>query len=105
MFVTNASKPPHVGIIDIATGALVREFDKSIYSTLSHCRWSADGATIYYNVGPSLYAVPAAGGEPRQIQHYDSPTSIYRFDVARDGTLGIVSGLLSRDAYLITGFD
>jgi serine/threonine protein kinase len=104
-FVNVPGKQPHLGIIDVATGALGREFDKAVISAQSHIHWSADGKTIFYNAGPSLYALPLATGEAREIQHYDSPMSIYRFDVAKDGTLAVVYGLLNRDAYLITGFE
>jgi WD40 repeat protein len=103
--VSTAGKPPHLGVIDVTSGALLREFDSAIPSSFTRCRWSPDGATIFYNVGSFLYAAPAAGGAPRVIQHYDSPTVIDRFDVAHDGTLAVVSGLLTRDAYLITGFE
>jgi serine/threonine protein kinase/Tol biopolymer transport system component len=103
-FITPPGKPPHLAIMDAATGTVVREFEPQLAST-THTAWAPDGKTIYYNSGPSLFAVPVAGGEAVAVAHYDSPNSVYRFAVARDGTIAVVYGLLNRDAYLITGFD
>lgn len=104
-FVKLGAQAPHLGIIDVATGALVRDFPQAVQGTVSRCRWSRDGKSVYYNAASSLLAVPAAGGEPREVVHYDAPNVVYRFDFAPDGTLGLVYGLLARDAYLITGAD
>ncbi len=57
--------------------------------------WSSDGATVYYNSGNAVWAVPASGGAAERVLdnaytntiHADGKTVVFR----RDGKLWIGS--------------
>jgi Tol biopolymer transport system component len=54
-------------------------------------QWGPDGHTIYYKAldsrgNASLWAIPAAGGEPRQLVRFDDPArTSSRAEFATDG--------------------
>ncbi|HLL77057.1 MAG TPA: protein kinase [Pyrinomonadaceae bacterium] len=71
-------------------------------------RWTPDGKAIAYidNRGEAgqIYALPAAGGPPRQLTDFKSD-SIFWFDFSRDGKqLALARGTQTSDVVLISNF-
>jgi len=71
--------------------------------------WSTDGRTIYFRaIGPDgvygIYAVAAAGGEPRRLVRFDEPSmQVYRGGavVEHDGMFYFAIGEIESDIYVM----
>ncbi|HEX8148177.1 MAG TPA: hypothetical protein VF591_13435 [Pyrinomonadaceae bacterium] len=74
-------------------------------STWAELRWIRDGQELTYvdtkNGVSNIWSVPAAGGKPRQLTHFDRGR-IFRYEWSRDGrTLVLSRGSVARDVVLI----
>ena len=64
---------PDIGIVNTADGRIVRRF-KAPSAEMTGLEASPDGATLYYTAAGAVWAIPAAGGEPRKLGAGDSAT-------------------------------
>ena len=64
---------PDVAIVSTSDGRIVRRF-KAPSAEMTGLAASPDGATLYYTAAGSVWALPAAGGEPRKLGAGDSAT-------------------------------
>jgi Tol biopolymer transport system component len=74
----------------------------------SMLRWTPDSKALLHNAGPNdrknVWLQPLDGSPARPVTHFDDQY-VLRFDVTPDGkALGVVRGVLSRDAVLIKNF-
>jgi Tol biopolymer transport system component len=96
-----------IGVMPMQGGAPRRVPNTHAIST-SMAQWMPDGKTLLHSAGQNdranLWLQPLDGSPPRKITNFDTE-HIWRFDLSPNGQhLGIVRGLLERDAVLITDF-
>jgi len=65
-----------VSVVSLESGEIERLVD--LGSVQANVAWSEDGRTIYYKVqqpngSSSISSVPASGGEPQALVHFDDP--------------------------------
>lgn len=66
-----------VSVVSLQSGEIERLVD--LGNVEANVAWSEDGTTIYYKVqrpsgASSIWSVPASGGEPQALVHFDDPT-------------------------------
>ncbi|HEY6229986.1 MAG TPA: protein kinase [Pyrinomonadaceae bacterium] len=92
-----------LGIIDLATGEVVKVIDQTSDGTLN---WSADGRAVLYidrrNGVSNIWSQTIDGSAPKELTNFKSDL-IFTFDVSKDGkSLALARGTTANDVVLIT---
>ena len=101
-------QPVTIGAIPIEGGPIsqLAHLPQRIFRSL---RWTPDGNSIAYinDFGgtQNLWAVPAVGGQPKQLTNFNGDQLIFSFDWSKDGKqLALARGTQVSDVVLISNF-